>query len=120
MHGLVLLGAINKVLRPVILWNDTRNTRECEEINATLGESKLLKITKNIAIERFTLLRLLWIKNSLTFPKQIIHSLPDSSTIRAISLNKSTFLPVIMMEAPCLCKCDCNKYKWRYLFKLNK
>ena len=32
MHGLVLLDAANRVLRPAILWNDQRTGAECEEI----------------------------------------------------------------------------------------
>src|SRR5699024_24185 len=32
MHGLVLLDAAGKVLRPAILWNDTRTTKQSEEI----------------------------------------------------------------------------------------
>ena len=29
MHGLVLLDKDNHVLRPAILWNDTRTTKQC-------------------------------------------------------------------------------------------
>ena len=32
MHGLVLLDENNQVLRPAILWNDTRTTKQCQEI----------------------------------------------------------------------------------------
>ena len=34
MHGLVLLDANGQVLRPAMLWNDTRTTKQCEEIKA--------------------------------------------------------------------------------------
>lgn len=30
MHGLVLLDQNNQVLRPAILWNDTRTTAQCQ------------------------------------------------------------------------------------------
>ena len=55
MHGLVLLDETNRVLRNAILWNDTRTTKQCETIYETVGEDQLLKITKNPALEGFTL-----------------------------------------------------------------
>lgn len=64
MHGLVLLNDKNQVLRKAILWNDTRTTAECHEIHDVIGRDKLLDITKNIALEGFTLPKLLWVKNN--------------------------------------------------------
>ncbi|WP_281888425.1 xylulokinase [Paenibacillus sp. YYML68] len=61
MHGLVLLNAEGQVLRPAILWNDTRTTPQCRAIEAKLG-ARLLEITKNAALEGFTLPKLLWVK----------------------------------------------------------
>lgn len=63
MHGLVLLDKDNHVLRNAILWNDTRTTKECGEIYDKVGKEQLLKITKNLALEGFTLPKLLWVKN---------------------------------------------------------
>lgn len=62
MHGLVLLDENNDVLRPAILWNDTRTTAQCKQIYETIGEERLLKITKNPALEGFTLPKILWVK----------------------------------------------------------
>ncbi|WP_342567401.1 xylulokinase [Psychrobacillus sp. FSL K6-4046] len=62
MHGLVLLDEVNEVLRPAILWNDTRTTAQCEQIYDLVGKEKLLEITKNPALEGFTLPKILWIK----------------------------------------------------------
>src|SRR5699024_2732988 len=64
MHGLVLLNAQQQVLRNAILWNDTRTTKECEEIYTRIGRNRLLSITKNEALEGFTLPKLLWVKNN--------------------------------------------------------
>ncbi|MDF2669566.1 MAG: xylulose kinase [Paenibacillus sp.] len=61
MHGLVLLDAKHQVLRNAILWNDTRTTAQCREIEAALGD-ELLAIAKNRALEGFTLPKLLWVK----------------------------------------------------------
>lgn len=62
MHGLVLLDDENQVLRNAILWNDTRTTDQCKEIEAKVGKEKLLHITKNVALEGFTLPKILWVK----------------------------------------------------------
>lgn len=64
MHGLVLLDEHHQVLRNAILWNDTRTTEECEEIYTRVGRERLLSITKNQALEGFTLPKLLWVKNN--------------------------------------------------------
>ncbi len=63
MHGLVLLDEKNEVLRNAILWNDTRTTKECQEIYARVGKERLLALTKNPALEGFTLSKILWVKN---------------------------------------------------------
>jgi len=62
MHGLVLLDENNDVLRHAILWNDTRTTAECEDIYNVVGKERLLEITKNPALEGFTLPKILWVK----------------------------------------------------------
>ncbi|SFC28536.1 xylulokinase [Bacillus sp. OV322] len=61
MHGLVLLDENHKVIRNAILWNDTRTTMQCREIEHKMG-SRLMEITKNPALEGFTLPKLLWVK----------------------------------------------------------
>lgn len=62
MHGLVLLDENNDVLRPAILWNDTRTTEQCKQIIEQVGQDNLLRITKNNALEGFTLPKILWVK----------------------------------------------------------
>ena len=61
MHGLVLLDDKLQVLRPAILWNDTRTSRQCQEILDKMGE-KFIEITGNTALEGFTLPKILWVK----------------------------------------------------------
>lgn len=63
MHGLVLLDDQDRVIRKAILWNDTRTTAQCQEIEQQLGRN-LLEITKNPALEGFTLPKLLWVKEN--------------------------------------------------------
>ncbi|MEK0312671.1 xylulokinase [Cohnella sp. 56] len=61
MHGLVLLDGEHRPLRRAILWNDTRTTAQCREIERKLSDS-LLRLTRNPALEGFTLPKLLWVR----------------------------------------------------------
>lgn len=61
MHGLVLLDENKNVIRNAILWNDVRTTEQCRQITETLGE-RLLSVTRNPALEGFTLPKILWVK----------------------------------------------------------
>ena len=59
MHGAVLLDAQNRVLRPAILWNDTRSAAECAVLEARVPESR--RLTGNMAMPGFTAPKLLWV-----------------------------------------------------------
>ena len=59
MHGAVLLDANNQVLRPAILWNDTRSAKECEEMMAELPA--LPQIAGSLAMPGFTAPKLRWL-----------------------------------------------------------
>lgn len=63
MHSLVLLDRQNEVIRPAILWNDVRTTEQCRTIMDEFG-SELLSITKNVALEGFTLPKILWVQDN--------------------------------------------------------
>jgi xylulokinase len=62
MHGLVVLGADGRVLRPAILWNDQRTGAECAEIEARVGLERLIELTGNRALPGFTAPKLLWLR----------------------------------------------------------
>jgi xylulokinase len=62
MHGLVVLDAQERVLRPAILWNDQRTAAECAEIEERLGLDRLIELTGNRALTGFTAPKLLWIR----------------------------------------------------------
>ena len=53
MHGLVLLDADGKVLRPAILWNDQRTQAQCDEIHQRIGKERFIQITGNVALTGF-------------------------------------------------------------------
>ncbi|MBO0454875.1 xylulokinase [Candidatus Enterococcus murrayae] len=63
MHSLVLLDEKHEPLRPAILWNDVRTTKQCKKINETMGDT-ILKREKNIALEGFTLPKILWVQEN--------------------------------------------------------
>jgi xylulokinase len=62
MHGLVLLDAADRVLRPAILWNDQRTGAECAEIEERIGFSRLVELTGNRALPGFTAPKLVWVR----------------------------------------------------------
>ncbi|OEL09386.1 xylulokinase [Staphylococcus equorum] len=64
MHGLVVIDQAGAVIRPAILWNDTRTSNEVDEIKNKLGLDALLKFTQNTVLEGFTLPKLMWLKNN--------------------------------------------------------
>jgi xylulokinase len=59
MHGAVLLDKYNQLLRPAILWNDTRSAKECEEMMAALPA--LPQIAGSLAMPGFTAPKLRWL-----------------------------------------------------------
>ncbi len=63
MHGLVMLDAENRVLRPSIIWCDQRTEAECAELENKIGREKLIAITANPALTGFTASKILWVKN---------------------------------------------------------
>ena len=59
MHGATLLDASDEVLRPCILWNDTRSFAEAAEMDA---DPMYRRITGNIVFPGFTAPKLAWIQ----------------------------------------------------------
>lgn len=64
MHGLVVLDKDDQVIRPAILWNDSRTFSECKYLNEVIGKEKLSQYTANIAFTGFTAPKLLWMKKN--------------------------------------------------------
>lgn len=61
MHGSVLIDREGKVVRPPILWCDTRTTEACRYIEEKVGVTQLLQATGNPALEGFTAPKLVWL-----------------------------------------------------------
>ena len=64
MHGLVILDEQDEVIRPAILWNDGRTTKECDYLNEVIGKDKLSEYTANISFTGFTAPKILWVKEN--------------------------------------------------------
>jgi xylulokinase len=60
MHGATLLDKSRQVLRPAMLWNDTRSFAECAELEAQVPEAR--QITGNLVMPGFTAPKLAWLR----------------------------------------------------------
>ncbi len=64
MHGLVILDAQDRVIRPAILWNDGRTEKQVRYLNEDIGRERLSRLTGNIAFAGFTAPKLLWLREN--------------------------------------------------------
>lgn len=62
MHGLVVLDDRDQVIRPAILWNDGRTSKQTDYLNSVVGKDKLSRYTANIAFAGFTAPKILWLR----------------------------------------------------------
>ena len=62
MHGATLINKEDKVIRPCILWNDTRSYKECFEFEKQNFDVR--SISGNITMSGFTAPKINWIKNN--------------------------------------------------------
>ncbi|MBU2865520.1 xylulokinase [Pacificibacter marinus] len=61
MHGATLLDGADQVLRPCILWNDTRSFHEAATLDA---DPQFRDISGNIVFAGFTAPKVAWVKNN--------------------------------------------------------
>ncbi|MBM7555655.1 xylulokinase [Halanaerobacter jeridensis] len=65
MHSSVFLNDEMEVIRPAILWSDTRTTKQCREIEEKAGGlEELIGHVSNPALEGFTAPKILWLKEN--------------------------------------------------------
>ncbi len=62
MHGAVMLDENGEVLRPALIWCDTRTQPQCDWLTEKIGYERLIELTCNPALPNFTLTKLLWVK----------------------------------------------------------
>ncbi|MBX7244689.1 MAG: xylulokinase [Candidatus Sumerlaeaceae bacterium] len=105
MHGLVCLDDGFRVLRPAILWCDTRTTAECRLIEQKLGgRAKLISLASNPALEGFTLPKLLWVRrNEPATYRKICHIMLPKDYVRfrltgALGMDMSDAAGTLMLD----------------------
>jgi len=65
MHSSVFLDRQMEVIRPAILWSDTRTSEQCKEIYTKVGGlNQLIPYVSNPALEGFTAPKILWLKEN--------------------------------------------------------
>ncbi len=64
MHGLVILDAANRVIRPALIWCDQRSQSQVDAINRQAGKENILRYTANPVLTGFTLPKLLWVRDN--------------------------------------------------------
>lgn len=64
MHGLVALDNGGNVIRPAILWNDGRTSKEVDYLNRVIGKDTLSARTANTAFAGFTAPKILWMREN--------------------------------------------------------
>ena len=65
MHSSVFLDDNMEVIRPAILWSDTRTSKQCQEIYEKAGGlENLISYVSNPALEGFTAPKILWLKEN--------------------------------------------------------
>ncbi len=65
MHSSVFLNKKMDVIRPAILWSDTRTSEQCKEIYTKAGGlDQLIHYVSNPALEGFTAPKILWLKEN--------------------------------------------------------
>lgn len=64
MHSAVFLDRHYNVLRPAILWCDTRTTKQCQWITEKVSLENLVKYVSNPALEGFTAPKIIWLRDN--------------------------------------------------------
>ncbi|MET0672527.1 MAG: FGGY family carbohydrate kinase [Microbacterium pygmaeum] len=63
-HGMVVLDADGRVLRPALLWNDTRSAGAAAELIAEFGAEALAQRTGLVPVASFTITKLRWLRDA--------------------------------------------------------
>src|SRR5580658_6798202 len=65
-HGAVMLDENGEVLRPSLIWCDTRTQPQCDWLTEKIGYERLIELTCNPALPNFTVTKVLWVKEHET------------------------------------------------------
>jgi xylulokinase len=60
-HGMVCLDSSGEVVRPALLWNDTRSAASADDLVAELGAKEWAEATGSLPVASFTVTKLRWL-----------------------------------------------------------
>jgi xylulokinase len=63
-HGMVVLDADGRVIRPALLWNDTRSASAAVELIAEVGAEGFAQRTGVVPVASFTITKLRWLRDA--------------------------------------------------------
>jgi xylulokinase len=63
-HGMVVLDAAGRVIRPALLWNDTRSADAAAALVEEVGAEEFARRTGSVPVASFTLTKLRWLRDS--------------------------------------------------------
>ena len=63
-HGMVVLDSEGRVIRPALLWNDTRSAGAAGDLIAEFGADALAQRTGLVPVASFTITKLRWLRDS--------------------------------------------------------
>jgi len=63
-HGMVILDATGAVIRPALLWNDTRSAQAALDLIAEVGAEAFAERTGSVPVASFTLTKLRWLRDA--------------------------------------------------------
>ena len=62
MHGAVMLDESARVVRPALIWCDTRSAKQSRDFTDKIGADRIIQLTCNPALTNFTLTKFLWVR----------------------------------------------------------
>ena len=63
-HGMVVLDDGGRVIRPALLWNDTRSAQAARDLIAEFGAGSLASRTGSVPVASFTATKLRWLRDN--------------------------------------------------------
>jgi xylulokinase len=63
-HGMVVLDAEGRVIRPALLWNDTRSAQAATDLIDEIGAAEFARRTGSVPVASFTLTKLRWLADA--------------------------------------------------------
>ncbi len=63
-HGMIVLDGDGRVIRPALLWNDTRSANAAAELIAEFGAEALAARTGSVPVASFTSTKLRWLRDA--------------------------------------------------------